>query len=43
MYVVLTMKDIIGKSIFVSGHSNKCRNGAWNVVDLSSFSSFSNI
>ena len=41
--VALTLRYILGRSIFVCGGSNKCRNGALNVVDIYISSSFANI
>ena len=43
MSVVFTLKDILGRSIFVSGGSEYFRNGELNVVDFTIFSSFENI
>ena len=40
MSVVFTLKDILGRNIFVSDGSEKCRNGALDVVDFSIFSLF---
>ena len=41
--VALTLRYILGRSIFVCGGSNTCRNGALNVVDIYISSSFANI
>ena len=43
IYVVLTLKDILRRSFFVSDGSKEHINGALNVVDFSIFSSFLNI
>ena len=38
MAVVFTLKDILGRSFFLSGGSEKRRNGTLNVVDFVIFS-----
>ena len=40
MSVVFTLKDIMGRSIFVFGGNKERKNGALNVVDVAIFSSF---
>ena len=42
MSVVLTLKDILGMSIFVYGGNKELKNDALNVVDIALSRSFTN-